>query len=261
MTAQITAFVNQKGGVGKSTTLFHIARAAILSGKRVLIVDMDPQGSVTTLTAREQPPEGSVGVADVLSRHSPAVIEDVIIPGIWDNLSVAPTVEESLGYVRDELVVSGAGRERKLLEALKPVLEEFDNIYVDCGPSLDLLTINALTAADSAVVVTQTQLLSAKGLKSMLKTVNEIRTSYNPALKIAGIIVNAHEERTISGKQWLEEIEEMHPITFPLIPRSIAVSNSAEAACGLDQWASHNEKSVVLSDMYLDHFRALEGAR
>jgi chromosome partitioning protein len=159
------------------------------------------------------------------------------------------------------MVVSGAGRERKLLEALKPVMETYDNIYIDCGPSIDLLTINALTAANSAVIVTQTQLLSAKGLKSMLGTVKEIQTNYNQALKIAGIIVNAHEERTISGKQWLEETEELHPVTLPLIPRSIAVSNSAEAACGLDQWAGQNEKSVILSDMYLDHFRALEGAR
>lgn len=261
MTAKVFAFVNLKGGVGKTTTVFHIARAAVLSGKRVLAIDMDPQGNLTRIASAEQPAEDSIGLADVLSRHSKATMEDVLIPGCWGGLTVVPTVKKVLGYVRDELVVSGAGRERKLLEALKPVLEDYDHVYIDCGPSLDMLTINALTAADSAVIVTVTDLLSAAGLQEMLLTVEEVKASYNPDLSIAGIIVNAHEERTISGREWLDQTEALHEVTFPLIPKSVAIKDSSSAARGLDQWTSENEKSVLLSDMYLEHFRALEGAR
>jgi chromosome partitioning protein len=257
MTANVFAFINQKGGVGKTTTMFHLARAAVLSGKSVLAVDMDPQGN-TTLAACGSLPEDTPGLADVLVARDPMTIEDVMIPGCWDGLSVVPTVGESLGYVRDEMVISGVGRERRLLEALKPELDKFDTIFIDCAPTLDLLTINALTAATSAVIVTETKLFSASGLQKILKTVETIKTSYNASLNVAGLIINKHEEKTVSGKQWLEDIQQMHPVAFPVIPKSVAISDSQEAGRGLDQWPS--DKSASLLDMYLDHFRALEGA-
>lgn len=258
MTAKVFAFINQKGGVGKTTTMFHLCRAAVLSGKRVLAVDMDPQGSFTLVATADRLPEDSAGLADTLVQRDPLSIQDVMVPGCWDGLTVVPTVAEALGFVRDEMVVSGAGRERRVLKALEPVMEEFDIVFLDCGPTLDLLTINALTAADVAVIVTETKLLSAAGLQKMLQTVETIKTSYNPALHVAGLIINKHEEQTVSGKQWLEDIEQMHPVTLPLLPKSVAISDSEEAARGLDQWPS--SRSTDLSDMYLDHFRALEGA-
>jgi len=259
MTAKVIAMINQKGGVGKTTTMFHLCRAAVLSGKKVLAVDMDPQGSFTIVATAERPPEDSVGLADTLVQRNPLSIKDVMVPGVWEGLTVVPTVAESLGYVRDEMVVSGAGRERRLLKALEGIKDEVDYVFLDCGPTLDLLTINALTAADVAVIVTETKLLSASGLQKMLQTVQTIKTSYNPGLHVADLIVNKHEEKTVSGKAWLEDIDAMHPVAMPLIPKSVAISDSEEAARGLDQWS--NPRSAELGDMYLAHFRALEGAK
>src|SRR5680860_1683307 len=114
MTAMTFALCNQKGGVGKSTTTFHLARAGVLAGRRVLVVDGDPQGNLTSVAAAEPVEEDRAGLADALSARADETIRDVIVTGIWPGLDVVPTTGETLGYVRDELVIAGAGREGRL---------------------------------------------------------------------------------------------------------------------------------------------------
>ncbi len=118
MTARILALCNQKGGVGKSTTLFQLARAAVLAGRRVLAVDNDPQGNLTSNITAEEVDAEQAGLADVLSTRADDTMRDVIVPGLWPGLDVVPTSGASLGNVRDELVIAGAGREVRLREAL-----------------------------------------------------------------------------------------------------------------------------------------------
>ena len=118
MTARIYALCNQKGGVGKSTTAFHLARAAVLGGRRVLLVDNDPQGNLTSVTAAEPVEEDQAGLADVLSARAGERLRDVIVAGIWPGLDLVPTAGSTLGIVRDELIVAGPGREGRLREAL-----------------------------------------------------------------------------------------------------------------------------------------------
>src|SRR5699024_5315771 len=103
---RVLAFCNQKGGVGKSTTTFHLARAAALQGLRVLIVDADPQGNISAAAAAEVVKEDQAGLADVLSAHAPDVVADVIVPSIWKGVDIVPTSGETLGSVRDELVIA-----------------------------------------------------------------------------------------------------------------------------------------------------------
>jgi chromosome partitioning protein len=263
VTARILALCNQKGGVGKSTTTFHLARAAVQAGRRVLVVDNDPQGNLTSIAAAEAVDEDQAGLADALSSRAPETIRDVIVPGVWPGLDVVPTSGVTLGYVRDELVIAGAGREGRLRQALAQVIEEYDLVLIDCAPSLDQLTINGLTAANAVVVVTESKLFSANGLSQLLDTIDNVRAYYNPQLTVAGVIVNKHEEQTVSGRTWLDELRKAAEgrglrLLSPLVPKRVVISDAAEAARGLDEWGS--AEATALGAIYTDHLAVIEGA-
>ena len=130
----------------------------------MLVVDLDPQGNFTSSIAAETVDEDQAGLADALSSRVPETLRDVIVPGLWPGLDVVPTSGVTLGAVRDELVIAGAGRESRLREALRAVSGDYDLILIDCAPSLDQLTSNGLTAAEGVVVVTHSKLWSANGL-------------------------------------------------------------------------------------------------
>lgn len=261
MTASIIALCNQKGGVGKSTTAFQLARAAVLTGRRVLVVDADPQGNVTSVAAADVVEDDQVGLADALSARAPESLADVIVAGVWPGLDVAPTSGATLGLVRDELVVAGAGREGRLRQALAQVAGDYDLVLIDCAPSLDQLTINALSAADAVVVVTHAKLFSANGLAQLLETVASVREHYNPGLAVAGIIVNQHEERTLSGQGWLAQLHEAATaralvVLKPPVPKRVVISDATEAARGLDQWGS--AEATALAAIYAGYLAAIE---
>lgn len=256
----VLAVANQKGGTGKTTTSFHLAREGVRAGQRVLLVDADPQGSLTSLAAADVLDETHAGLADVLSSHSSATATDVIVAGIWDGLDLLPTSGTALGTVRDELVIAGAGRETRLHEALQSIATDYDLILIDCPPSLDQLTINALTAAHSVVVVTHAGLLSTNGIGQLLETIDTVSRYYNPTLTVAGLLVNQHESRTISGAHWANELTEIAAargldVLDPPIPKRVAIGDSAEAARGLDQWSSTDAHE--LSETYAHHLATL----
>lgn len=260
MAARIYALCNQKGGVGKSTTAFHLARAAVLRGLRVLLVDADPQGNLTSVAASDQAAEDQVGLADVLSARAEETLRDVVVPGIWPGLDLVPTTGAELGWVRDELVGAQAGREARLREALVDVRDDYDLILVDCAPSLDQLTINGMTAADAVLVVTQSKLLSVNGLAQLLDTIDSVRQYYNPGLQVAGVIVNQHEDRTRAGRHWLEVLNEATkerglPVLQPPVPKRVVISDATEVAQGLDQIGS--AESAALAAIYADYLTVL----
>lgn len=258
MTAQVVAKVNQKGGVGKTTETFHVCRAAVRRGLRVLAVDLDPQANLTSVTTAEPFEPDQVGMADVLSSQAGETLQDIIVAGVWDGLDVAPSNGPPLAAVQRELVGVTIGREQRLRAALQPVLEVYDLIVIDCGPAMDLLTTNALVAADTVVVVSEAALFSINGLGQVLASVNEIRSYYNPGLTIAGVVVNKYKPNTISGQAWRRELidgVEAHnvPLIQPIIPHRAAIQDSMEAAMGLDEWKSRTAaSSVEMYDRHLD---------
>lgn len=260
----VIAVANQKGGVGKTTTTILLGHALAELGHKVLIVDADPQGNVTSVTVDGLEPD-QVGLADVLSERTDVTIEDVIVPGIWPGLHVVPTSSARvLGMVRDELVVAGAGREGRLKSALAAVSGGYDVCLIDCPPSLDQLTINALTAAGQVLIVSHAKLWSADGLNELLRTIDDVRSYYNPNLTIAGALVNQFEERTISGRHWRNELEESaaqrgFAMLTPPIPKTVTIADAVESATSLDQWGSDGKK---LAEIYTQHAETLmEGAR
>ena len=258
--SKVFAIANQKGGVGKSTSTYHLARSAMLAGLKVLCVDIDPQGNLTSVLAPDVS-EDDAGLADALSVHSAKVaLEDVVTPTIWDNVDLLPTPsDEALGFVRDELVIAGAGRESRLRTALEGIKDNYDLILIDCAPSLDQLTINGLTAAERVLIITQSKLWSANGLARLLGTVDSVREHYNKALDISGILINQHESTTLSGAHWIKELEEAAKVrelrVLAPIPKRVAISDAHESGLGLDEVSSKEAREMA--DLYASHLATI----
>ena len=247
MPANVLAFCNQKGGVGKTTTVFHLSAALARRGLKILVIDMDPQGNLSTVLPADPILPGDAGIADVLSDRSAATLVDIICPGLWPGVDLAAAVPdaETLAVVRDELVLAGAGREHRLRDAIDTVRDNYDHILIDCPPSLDQLTINALAAADQVVIVSQSALFSANGLARLRRTIDAVRRSYNPGLSIRGVIINLHESQTIAGREQLDEIAANADIIGYPIPKAVVIKDATEAQRSLDDYGTAKARSLA----------------
>ena len=210
--AHVLAFANQKGGVAKTTSTLNLGVALAELGKRVLAVDMDPQGNLT-MSQGIDPENLEKSLFDVLVHRLP--IEDVIV---HSELDVATSTIDLAGA--EMALSSQIGRERALEKALKPIQERYDYILIDTPPSLGLLTINALAASDGVIVPVQCEYLSLRGLLQLERTLEMIRENINPRVKIQGILATLFDARTLHGREAIEILKEnFGPLVFKTVVR------------------------------------------
>ncbi len=219
----VVAIVNQKGGVGKSTTAINLSAYLANLGEQVLVVDMDPQGNATSglgVTVDD----GSC-MYDVLLEGKP--MEQVAIPSEVEGLSIAPATINLVGAEVE--LVSALAREFKLKRAMDKLPDGlYDRVLIDCPPSLDLLTLNALTAADEVLIPMQCEYYALEGLAGLLDTLSLIQRELNPRLAVAGMILTMHDGRTRLAQEVEREVREHFPelVFDTVIPRNIRVGEA-----------------------------------
>ncbi len=222
-TARIIAIVNQKGGVGKTTTTINLAAALTLHGKKVLLVDMDPQGNASTGLAISRKLRG-ISIYDVLTDGTD--IDEAIQPTGVEGLQIVPS---HIDLSAAELEIGQqAGRTTRLKEALAKVADKYDYILIDCPPALGLLTVNSLAAASSALVPLQCEFYALEGLSQLLKTVEMAKSSINPKLVIEGVMLTMYDKRNRLSSQVAEDVKKHlgRAVFKTIIPRNVRIAEA-----------------------------------
>ena len=231
--AKITAICNQKGGVGKTVTAVNLGIGLAREGKKVLLVDMDAQGSLTASLGYQRPDQMENTLATILGR---IILDEPVSPGEGilhqaEAVDLLPANIELSGL--EVTLVNTMSRETILRDYLNSVRDQYDVILLDCCPSLGMLTINALAAADQVLIPMQAHYLSIKGLEQLIRTISNVKRKINPGLEIAGILITMADLRTTYSREFIELLRNSYGdklrIFNSIIPQSIrAAETSAE---------------------------------
>ncbi|NHM13937.1 ParA family protein [Xiamenia xianingshaonis] len=221
--ARIVAIINQKGGVGKSTTAINLSASLGVLGKKVLLVDLDPQGNSSSGLGIEKSRVENC-IYNVLLDD--VALSDVIIADVCNGVDVAPATINLAGAEVE--LVSEIARENRLKDALKSARGTYDYVFVDCPPSLGLLTVNALVAADSLLIPIQCEFYALEGVTKLIDSMKRVKSRLNPSLDIFGVLLTMYDGRTTLARQVADEVRSFFGETVfdTLIPRTVKLSEA-----------------------------------
>jgi chromosome partitioning protein len=259
--SRVFAITNQKGGVGKTTTAINLAAALAANDFRVLIVDSDPQGNATTgLGVAKEP--GRPTMYDLLLADAAA--PDTIVSTEFEGLQIIPADKNLVGANLE--LVEVANREFRLRERLADIREQYTFILIDCPPALDLLTLNALIAADSVLVPIQCEFFALEGISELMDTIDRIRDSFQHPLRIEGILLTMYDDRNNLTRQVATDLKEFfrEDVFRTVIPRSIRLAEApsfGKPILTYDPRSRGAEAYIKLAKEILDHGQNLEQDR
>jgi len=220
---KIIAIANQKGGVGKTTTTINLGASLAANDVKVLIIDSDPQGNATTGLGISKS-EGRPTLYQVLlGEHD---IEEAIVHTEFEGLVILPS-DKNLVAANLELIEQ-SNREQRLREKLAPIRDRYQYVLIDCPPALDLLTVNAMVAADSVLIPMQCEFFALEGVSQLLDTVDRVRDTFEPNLKVEGVLLTMYDDRTNLTRQVEQDLREFFEdsVFRTVIPRSIRIAEA-----------------------------------
>jgi chromosome partitioning protein len=247
--ARIVAMCNQKGGVGKTTSTINLGAALVEHGRRVLLVDLDPQGALSVgLGIQSQQLERTVYNA-LMERHT--TLRDVIVRNVGHvrGLDLAPSnIDLSAAEVQ---LVSEVAREQSLLRVLAEVRQEYDYVLIDCQPSLGLLTVNALTAAQGVIIPLECEFFSLSGVALLVDTIDKVKERLNPSLEVDGILATMYDSRTVHAREVFSRVVEAFGDTVfqTVITRTVRFPETTVAGQPITTWASTSVGAQAYRDL------------
>jgi len=254
--ARIFALANQKGGVGKTTTATNLASYIAAAGRRVLLIDSDPQANATSTLGFDKN-EIEISLYDVLIREQPAT--DAILPSGRPEFDVLPAAPELAG-AEVELVNMG-NREHRLTQAINSVAGSYNYVFIDLPPSLGLLTVNALTAADGVVIPIQCEYLALEGLVQLDNTIHLVSENLNKRLKIAGIVMTMYDSRNNLANQVVEEVRRHYPndLFETLIPRNVRIGEAPSYGQTIREYDPNSRGAQAYKQLATEFLARIEG--
>ncbi len=242
----VIALANQKGGVGKTTTSVNLGACLADAGKRVLLIDLDPQGNATSGLGIDKK-EITQSVYDVLIND--VALSEVIQPSSHQGLDIAPTTIELSGAEVE--LTSMMARETRLKDGFADVQDQYDYILIDCPPSLGLLTINAFTAANSILIPVQSEYYALEGLSQLMNTIQLVRKHFNKDLRIEGVLLTMFDKRTNLGQEVNAEVKKFFgsQVYQTVIPRNVRLSEAPSHGLAIIDYDKRSTGAKVYQEL------------